>query len=478
VKESATASVGVFLRCFVAAVAALATGVHVGFFVQREVMPFGLVLPALDGNAAVDPHMRMAVTAVGMGARLAAVELRDENGTVLKETADQSHFTLDAPLAFGTRYTLAATAERPWFGQSETRKIAFATVDIPKLDGPPQRALAPDASITLSFDRPIGQLQATGNLQIAVEPDAAHRTFRLVASHYAHNQTYPVEMNWRTANGIPLPPFRLEVTTPPPLSAKINNDGLSNLGLAIPLQVTFDDLLANRDSASQYISVRTQEGKEVPGKWHWFNKHRLQFTPHPGWPASSTIQVSIDPGPRSLRGGTLDHPLTTRFTTGPDRRILVYLDAQKADAIENGQVVRSFNVSTGKAATPTITGSFYIYARFPVKTMRSRAKPGEKGHYVVEDVPYAQYFYEDYAFHGAWWHNGFGHPASHGCVNMSTRKHNKRWPGANEDAGWLYQWASLGVPVSVLPRSPTQVASNEEQRAAAPKPSEESAASR
>jgi hypothetical protein len=41
-----------------------------------------------------------------------------------------------------------------------------------------------------------------------------------------------------------------------------------------------------------------------------------------------------------------------------------------------------------------------------------------------------QYFYEDYGFHGTYWHNNFGHPMSHGCVNMT-----------NADAKWLFDWA-------------------------------------
>ncbi len=465
-KSAASSIVKPLVRRLILAGAALAIASYIGISAWRELAPFGIALPALAGNAAADPRTPIAVTAVGLGSRLAGVEVRDESGALLKGTEEPSRFKLDAPLAFGTRYTLKATAERPWFGQRETREIAFATVAIPKLDGPTQRALAPDASVALSFDRPVGQIETRGEMAFSIEPAPDRRGFRLVATHYGQNKTYPVELSLQTETGVPVPPVHLDITTPPPLSAEFSNNGQANLGLAIPLQVTFSEPLTERDGMGRHIAVHTKDGKEVPGKWQWINKHRLQFIPRGGWPASSTIQASIDPaGPRSLRGGTLEKPLTASFGTGPDRKIVVYLDTQRAAAIENGQVVRTFAVSTGKEKTPTVTGSFYIYARFPVKTMRSRAKPGEKGHYVVEDVPYAQYFHEDYAFHGAWWHNGFGHRASHGCVNMSTRKNNKRWPGASEDAGWLYQWASLGVPVAVLPRAPTQVAANDDSPA-------------
>ena len=36
-----------------------------------------------------------------------------------------------------------------------------------------------------------------------------------------------------------------------------------------------------------------------------------------------------------------------------------------------------------------------------------------------------------YSIHGAYWHNNFGHPMSHGCVNMKT-----------EDAEQIYNWAN------------------------------------
>ena len=86
--------------------------------------------------------------------------------------------------------------------------------------------------------------------------------------------------------------------------------------------------------------------------------------------------------------------------------------------------------------------------------MRSDVGRGQRGFYEVEDVPYTQFFHKDNAFHGAFWHNNFGHPASHGCVNMATKDQNKRWPNVSEDAGWLYRWAALGLPVTVTHKAP------------------------
>jgi lipoprotein-anchoring transpeptidase ErfK/SrfK len=445
---------GLLLTTIVAVVGAVV------IYARQSLLPFGVAMVPGDGAQSVDPHKPVMVQAVGLGTRLTRVEMRDPAGNILAQADGKRRISFDQPLAFGTRYTVDVTLERAWFGQKETRQLSLTTVEIPRLDGAVERSLAPDATIGLQFDRPVGLLQTKGNLALTVEPDQTRRSFRLVATDFPHGQTVPVEVVWESSNGVPLPPLYLAITTPPALTAEITPRGQTNLGLAMPVQVSFSEALAERYSVARFIPVRTKDGREVTGKWRWLDKTRLQFTPQPGWPASTQIEVSLDRrGLKSVQGGLLDKVAPSTFGTGTDRKIFVYLDAQRAAAIENGQVVRTFKVSTGKAATPTVAGSFYIYARFPIKTMRSKAKPGQPGHYIVENVSFAQYFYADYAFHGAWWHNGFGHPASHGCVNMSTRSHNRRWPSSSEDAGWLYHWASLGVPVTVLRSSgSTQVA--------------------
>ncbi len=448
------------IRWLLLGVVAVAIGLPINDYVHRQILPFGLTMPSLDGKGMVDPRTPLTVEATGFNAWLAKVEMRDETGRLIAEAAGQTSVTLPSPLAFGTRHTVKATVVRPWFGQSQTREIAFTTVSIPKLDGPKVRMVAPDSSVSLHFDQPVGEIQTSGDLHLSVEPDAVHQTVKLVASDYAQDHTYPVRVNWNTATGVPLPPFQLDLTTAPPLTVETNLKGQTNLGLALPLVMNFSEPIAERANRGQNIRLRTGSGKEVTGRWDWQGKKSLKFTPQPGWPPSSTVEVSIDPQAlKSIRGGTLEKPMVVRFTTGSDRHIFVYLDTQRLEAVENGEVVRTFKVSTGKSKTPTVTGNFYIYDRYRHKTMRSDSniRPGQHGFYEVEDVPYTQFFHKDYAFHGAFWHNNFGHTASHGCVNMATKDLNRRWPNAPEDAGWLFHWAALGVPVTVYAKSPDEV---------------------
>jgi lipoprotein-anchoring transpeptidase ErfK/SrfK len=114
-----------------------------------------------------------------------------------------------------------------------------------------------------------------------------------------------------------------------------------------------------------------------------------------------------------------------------ERWVDVNLSSQTAYAYEGNQVVRSFLVSTGVAAHPTVTGQFHVYVKYRYANMKG---PG----YNLPNVPYVMYFYQGYGLHGTYWHHNFGHPMSHGCVNLST-----------PDAAWLFNWASVGTLVNV-----------------------------
>ncbi|MBK9924861.1 MAG: L,D-transpeptidase [Anaerolineales bacterium] len=118
-------------------------------------------------------------------------------------------------------------------------------------------------------------------------------------------------------------------------------------------------------------------------------------------------------------------------TGNGERWIDVDLTNQRTYAYEGDTLVNSFVVSTGTWATPTVTGQYNIYVKYRSARMSG---PG----YSLPNVPYIMYFYGSYGLHGTYWHNNFGTPMSHGCVNLTT-----------DDAAWLYNWASVGTLVNV-----------------------------
>lgn len=119
-------------------------------------------------------------------------------------------------------------------------------------------------------------------------------------------------------------------------------------------------------------------------------------------------------------------------TVTDGKQVVVVTSAQMAYAYEDGVLQRQFVVSTGFPATPTVQGDFAIYLKYDSQRMYG---PG----YDIPNVPWVMYFYQGYALHGVYWHNAFGQPFSHGCVNLRVG-----------EAEWLYNWAPIGTPVRVI----------------------------
>ncbi|MEH1942221.1 MAG: L,D-transpeptidase [Nostoc sp.] len=113
------------------------------------------------------------------------------------------------------------------------------------------------------------------------------------------------------------------------------------------------------------------------------------------------------------------------------RWIEIDLSEQRLRGWEGNKLVYSYRISGGKRSTPTPIGRFRINSKYRTNRMRGRG-------YNIPDVPYTMYFYRGYAIHGAYWHNRFGTPVSHGCVNLPVKQ-----------AGNLYRWASTGTLVVV-----------------------------
>lgn len=111
--------------------------------------------------------------------------------------------------------------------------------------------------------------------------------------------------------------------------------------------------------------------------------------------------------------------------------IEIRLASQSLVAYEGQRPVYWATVSTGTYRTPTPKGRFRIYSKLRLGTMAGRD-------YRFTNVPYIMNFHGGYSIHGTYWHNNFGWPMSHGCVNMRI-----------SDAQWLYNWAPIGTLVVI-----------------------------
>ncbi|OGO28176.1 MAG: hypothetical protein A2Z16_08095 [Chloroflexi bacterium RBG_16_54_18] len=111
--------------------------------------------------------------------------------------------------------------------------------------------------------------------------------------------------------------------------------------------------------------------------------------------------------------------------------IEVDLSAQRLRAYQGDALINAFIISGGRKPTPTVTGKFRVYVKYRYADMKGRG-------YYLENVPFVMYFYESYGVHGTYWHNNFGTPMSHGCINLRT-----------EDAAWLYRRVKIGTVIEI-----------------------------
>ena len=117
------------------------------------------------------------------------------------------------------------------------------------------------------------------------------------------------------------------------------------------------------------------------------------------------------------------------------RWIDIDISSQMVSAMEGDRRVRQLVASTGISRYPTVTGQFWIYVKHLQADMRG-VDFGVPWHF--PDVPYVMYFFRGYGVHGTYWHDNFGTPMSHGCINLSI-----------SDAEWLYNFSRVGTLVNI-----------------------------
>jgi lipoprotein-anchoring transpeptidase ErfK/SrfK len=135
----------------------------------------------------------------------------------------------------------------------------------------------------------------------------------------------------------------------------------------------------------------------------------------------------------------LESSIEPGATTTTQKNILVDRTTQMLYAYDGTTLFLKSPVSTGLELTPTPRGTFTIYRKSPSRYMQGPLPGVSDQYYDLPGVPWDLYFTaEGGAIHGAYWHNEFGQPWSHGCVNLPLDAAQK-----------LYDWADVGTVVTV-----------------------------
>jgi lipoprotein-anchoring transpeptidase ErfK/SrfK len=132
-----------------------------------------------------------------------------------------------------------------------------------------------------------------------------------------------------------------------------------------------------------------------------------------------------------------DGELAALSTDVPNALKTIYVDlnAQYVMAFEDERLVLQTPCASGAGRSRTPTGRFDTYHKGPSVHMTNDGDP-KVNLYDLPGVPWCSFFTgTGIAFHGTYWHNDFGSPRSHGCINLP-----------NSAAKFLYRWTSPSVP--------------------------------
>ena len=131
--------------------------------------------------------------------------------------------------------------------------------------------------------------------------------------------------------------------------------------------------------------------------------------------------------------------LLTAASPPTTKRIVVDLSEEMLYAYDGDTLFMQVPISAGLSATPTSVGKFTVFKKTPSRYMQGPIPEVSDQYYDLPGVPWNMYFTKDgAAIHGAYWHDHFGEPWSHGCVNLPLTQ-----------AKELYAWTDVGTRVTV-----------------------------
>jgi lipoprotein-anchoring transpeptidase ErfK/SrfK len=212
------------------------------------------------------------------------------------------------------------------------------------------------------------------------------------------------------------------------------------VGIGMPIIVTFDHPVADRASVERLLSVQTRPA--VVGGWYWVGDQMVRWRPRSFWPAGARVHVQANLAGANLgsgQWGAADNSVD--FRIGAATIDTVDIAADTLTVKQDGAVIRSIPVTTGKPGWDTRVGTKVIMSRQSEVTMDAATLdvPKNSPDYYRLKVQYAMRLtWSGEYLHAAPWSvadQGVDN-VSHGCTGMST-----------DNAKWLFDFSKVGDPV-------------------------------
>jgi len=107
--------------------------------------------------------------------------------------------------------------------------------------------------------------------------------------------------------------------------------------------------------------------------------------------------------------------------------------------VENGKVVKMYEVAVGKTSTPSPSGTFHIASHVANPTYSHAGKVAEPGPANPVGTRWMSLGYKAYGLHGTNHPESIGRAASHGCIRMR-----------NHDVEELFELVRVGDEVDLI----------------------------
>ncbi|MEV5984948.1 Ig-like domain-containing protein [Streptomyces sp. NPDC052051] len=221
----------------------------------------------------------------------------------------------------------------------------------------------------------------------------------------------------------------------------------ATVGVGMPVSIRFDRGITHPEAVEKAITVKTEPAVEVRG--HWFGNDRLDLRPKDYWKPGTKVTVKLDldgvEGRPDVYG---KQTKTVHFTIGRNQVSTVDAKTHKMVVRQDGKVVKTIPITTGKPGYDTWNGQMVISERLTVTRMNGETV-GYGGEYDIKDVPHAMRLTESGTFiHGNYWGGGtFGNVnSSHGCIGLSDVKGGY---SSSVPAAWFFNHSITGDVVIV-----------------------------